>query len=393
MRERVFELDRSSTRKMRSPVRRLRGEKRALASIANASSRSGIMRNRSSKTGCMFSPERREIPMKVTAHEFEEQFANLVQEERGITRQVVEMIAFCVKRKFYAELGYSSVMNWLMKAHGYPKSCAYRRIEAAKLVASVPEAIERLEEGRVNLSTLATLQSAIRQEEKRTASKITNERREELLSLIEDKTEEQAERVVAIEFPEIVKDNVESVKPVSATETRVNVVFTDEQMALLERVREITGHSHFGASWSELMVVMAKFYLKHNDPIQKVERAIEREEKKLKRDAKKSSGAELESNQSSGPELSPDVSPQLRAAIIFRDGGRCIYRDSETGNRCDGRTQLEVDHIVPRAFGGSDDPENLRTYCRAHNRFEADLKLGAGFMNVKIAESRVRRVY
>jgi len=33
----------------------------------------------------------------------------------------------------------------------------------------------------------------------------------------------------------------------------------------------------------------------------------------------------------------------------------------DTGN------PLTVDHLVPKAAGGSDDPGNLRTLCRRHN--------------------------
>lgn len=376
--------------------------------------------------------------MKITAQEFNSEFTQLVRQERGITREVVEMISFCMKKKFYAELGYSSVMGWLVKNHGYPKNSAYRRIEAAKLVTSVPSAIEKLEAGKVNLSTLATLQSAIRREEARTSVKIEPKRREELFSMIENKTEEQTERLVAIEFPEIIKDKIESVKPVSATETRMNLIFDAEEMAILERVREITGHSHFNASWSELVIVMAKEFVKQKDPVQKAERSIMRAEAKLSKLARreealdgkvervqlakdstdkregrvgqgghvKDAGAEHlpndESTQRKGTGAVPsssevaaaaDVSPQLRAAIIYRDDSRCTFVDQVTKRRCDCRTQLEVDHIVLRAFGGTSDPENLRTLCRAHNQFAAEIELGADFVRKQMNSKRCQLIF
>jgi 5-methylcytosine-specific restriction endonuclease McrA len=47
------------------------------------------------------------------------------------------------------------------------------------------------------------------------------------------------------------------------------------------------------------------------------------------------------------------------------DRGCCEAFDP-TG-RCSSRYQLEIDHIVPHAKGGSDLFENLRLCCRAHN--------------------------
>ena len=42
------------------------------------------------------------------------------------------------------------------------------------------------------------------------------------------------------------------------------------------------------------------------------------------------------------------------------------------GNRCENRRWLDVHHVVPRAAGGSNAPENLITLCSAHHRIEHD---------------------
>ena len=50
--------------------------------------------------------------------------------------------------------------------------------------------------------------------------------------------------------------------------------------------------------------------------------------------------------------------PQLKAAVIERDGGRCQLRLA-------GCTLIATtaDHIIPRAVGGSNDVANLRASC------------------------------
>ncbi len=353
--------------------------------------------------------------MKISAHEFNRDFGQLVQRERGITREVVEMIAYCAKHSLYADLGHANIARWLIDEHGYPKNCAYRRIEAAKLIASVPDSMEKLEEGSVNLSTLATLQQAIRNEEKRTSKQIPKERREALLEMIDSKTEEQTERLVAIEFPELVKDNVEYVKAVGATETRVNVVFTDDEMAIMTRVKEVTSHSHFNASWKELMLVTAKDFLKRHDPLEKAARAERRHEKEVSAERELNAGSEsgakvgegclsksgsvvdekiLEHTDPKSPAagLESPIAPALRNRILYRDGGACIFADPVTGRRCGNRERVEVDHIISRALGGTDDPENLRTLCRTHNLLMARKAFGAGFIARKIREAQFRSI-
>ena len=46
----------------------------------------------------------------------------------------------------------------------------------------------------------------------------------------------------------------------------------------------------------------------------------------------------------------------------------CQYQDKQTGNMCSSKWRLTIDHIKPVWAGGSNDPENLRILCRAHNQ-------------------------
>ena len=53
----------------------------------------------------------------------------------------------------------------------------------------------------------------------------------------------------------------------------------------------------------------------------------------------------------------------VRALVLARDGHACQIRlDGCTG------TATNVDHIVPRADGGSHDPSNLRAACEHCNK-------------------------
>ena len=50
---------------------------------------------------------------------------------------------------------------------------------------------------------------------------------------------------------------------------------------------------------------------------------------------------------------------RLRARILLRDGYTC-----QSCQRVFLEHHLDVDHIIPKADGGTDDPANLRTLCR-----------------------------
>ena len=63
------------------------------------------------------------------------------------------------------------------------------------------------------------------------------------------------------------------------------------------------------------------------------------------------------------------VSAEARAAVRAAFGGRCGYCGvSETSVG----SELEIDHHLPQAAGGSDDIDNLVYACTACNRFKGD---------------------
>lgn len=56
-------------------------------------------------------------------------------------------------------------------------------------------------------------------------------------------------------------------------------------------------------------------------------------------------------------------SKHIVPSILARDGHRCVM----CGRPCPHPRHHHVDHIVPRARGGTDHPSNLRTVCSSYN--------------------------
>lgn len=54
------------------------------------------------------------------------------------------------------------------------------------------------------------------------------------------------------------------------------------------------------------------------------------------------------------------IKPRWRAMILKHARYRC--------EQCDSTSDIQVEHIVPVAFGGSNEPCNLTALCGTHNR-------------------------
>lgn len=61
----------------------------------------------------------------------------------------------------------------------------------------------------------------------------------------------------------------------------------------------------------------------------------------------------------------------IRHAVWLRDHGKCTFKDPRTGEGCDSKKFLEVDHIISFAQGGESTFKNLRLLCGAHNQRHA----------------------
>jgi 5-methylcytosine-specific restriction endonuclease McrA len=65
------------------------------------------------------------------------------------------------------------------------------------------------------------------------------------------------------------------------------------------------------------------------------------------------------------------ISVKVKRAVFARANHCCELIHSD-GRRCQSKFQLQTDHVVPLACGGTNDFENLRALCGVHNRSEAE---------------------
>ncbi len=263
--------------------------------------------------------------------------------ERKFTQRLVHLILEADDRKLWAKRGYPSLHEWLVKRFQYSDSAAYRYASAARLVRKAPQIGEKLASGEVNLSTLAMAQSAIRRQERVSGERLTEAQVAEVVTAIENQSTAQAELKLMDVLPDAAHaKQSDQRKVVDAQTVRIVADFPVELVRDLDRIKDLLSHALPNASLAEIVQYLANFYT----------------EKKP-------------------------------AAVKRRDKGCCEYQDTETRKICGSTHQLERDHIVPRALGGTDETENLRWLCRTHNQLAAEEKLGP----VRANEWRLEKLF
>jgi 5-methylcytosine-specific restriction endonuclease McrA len=310
----------------------------------------------------------------LTNVELESRLTKLVKEERALTQEILSLIRLGDQRRIYLERGFPNVYSWLVRGYGFSHGAAHRRIQAARLLECVPEAKEKLATGEVNLSTLAQIQSAIKQEEKRAGMQVTQDTKQALVEKIEVKSAQQTEQILRTEFPDL-KQRKESLRPVDAESYRLTVILEKDAVEALQRVKELLSHSKPGASSADLIKHLALDYVRRNDPLQKKKKP----DPENKPDPEKKS--ESDTRRGTEPQPSMQAPAAVRRAALQRAGGKCEYKDPQTGRVCGSAMQVEMDHRWPRALGGGHELSNIRCLCKQHNLLAAEQILGAELMS------------
>ncbi len=90
--------------------------------------------------------------------------------------------------------------------------------------------------------------------------------------------------------------------------------------------------------------------------------------------------AKLETKETPRETAAKSVAKKLRRYVIQR-AQTCEYVDPVTGQRCNSTHNLQVDHIIPKAKGGTNALNNLRCLCRQHNMHAAEQIFGRAHMD------------
>lgn len=281
-------------------------------------------------------------------------------QEKKAALALLEYLSEVDRRRLHVGRGYSSLWEFVHKALGYSESQASERISAMRLMVKVPEVKEQLSVGGLTLTATAKLAAHVRRESLAPAETVN------LLNDVTGKSTREVERILvanAVEPPM----KFERIKAITSSRTRVSFDVNENFMKLLDRVRELKGNP--ALSLEVIFLELMNGFVNRTRELEPETPELRAPEMKL--------GARGENV----PNHSRYIRVRDRAVVAMRSQGRCEYVDSLTGRRCESRSGLEFDHIVPFAKGGRTQAANLRQFCRAHNSWAAIQAYGRRKMN------------
>ena len=313
-------------------------------------------------------------------------------------------------RKLYVPAAYPSMYRYCIGKLHMSQQTAYKRIRVARAAHEFPAIFVAVEQGKVHLSGIVML-----------ASHFTAANVDALLAAATHKTEPEIERLLAGWFPRPdVPVKIEAISFSSPTEQIPQTTLSsrrveagryecagpdafapalqpsstsaepprprvtprapnrlslqspidDETNALLCRAQELLGP--VAGTVPEVLKNALALYVRHLEKL-------------------RCAATERPSTKPPRPSNNPRHIPAaVKRVVRKRDGDRCTFV-SDSGHRCEARTQLEFDHVDPVARGGGASARNIRLRCRAHNQFEADRVLGARFMSGRRESARESR--
>ncbi|MBI4061040.1 MAG: HNH endonuclease [Elusimicrobia bacterium] len=275
---------------------------------------------------------------------------NFVDEERLRLHSFLAWLGEADRRKLLERRGYSSTFDYCVRCLKLSEDEAYRRITAARAAVTRPELLSAMAAGQLSLAAVSRIAPHVRRCDA-----------PEIIARAEGKSKRQIDEMLASLQLAPAKRDVTRIVSVAApgepgaTEIRVEFSFRGSPALrdAIERIRQLLSHKCPGGGMDEVLLEIARDYLKRHDP-----------QKGLPGRAAPAKGGSV-------------IPADVRRAVWARDGGRCAYVGT-TGVRCLSRRFLEMDHVRPRAHGGGNSAGNLRLLCRAHNDSERRRILGEG---------------
>lgn len=282
----------------------------------------------------------------------------LVKEERELLNEILIHIREVDRRKLFLRMAYASLFDYLTDEVGYSASAAQRRIDAARLAERVPEVLEQIKEGTLNLTQVSKVQHACRQIKKASGESVPLSLQREVLKKLENQGALQTDLIVSQHFGLAIRTQ-EKLRIQTDESVRVELTFTKEEMILIERARALLSNKTGGVLKDTILELARKAVEPKNNH---VERRTKAERDFL------TTAAVVKSEIRARPSTLKSITPKLRREILKRDGC-CQFRELKSGKVCGSKFFLEVDHVKPKFAGGGNEIQNLRALCKNHNLF------------------------
>ena len=157
----------------------------------------------------------------------------LSREEREITTQILHHLKEIERRKLFSDLGYPSMLAYAVKELNYSESSASKRIQAARLLADIPEIESKINSGKLTLTNIHKASSYFRKEQVQDKTE-----KKQILKQVENLSSRDCEKTLFSFHPEPVLPK-EEIKVVSESFQQLKVNISDETLKSLHEARAL----------------------------------------------------------------------------------------------------------------------------------------------------------
>jgi 5-methylcytosine-specific restriction endonuclease McrA len=344
-------------------------------------------------------------PCSLDSAALSRRLGELAGHERAVQVEFLLHLAEFDTRRAWAEEGYGSLWDYLLRVLHLREGAAFRRIAAMRVLRRLSVVAEALRDGRLCLSTVTVL-----------GPLLTGENVGELVARAAFLTKAEVERLVVTLQPRAApKDGLRLLSPkkVQPRGTPTPVDEPSTPAASIATASPIPAALQLAPppSRATLQPVSADTYslrvtvdaaleedleelkalLSHKIPNGELTAVIrEAVQCALEKHRKRKGAAEPARKRKSPVAAKPvkkiasgrePISAAVRREVWKRDAGRCTWRAPD-GQRCGSTWKVELDHIQPAALGGPSTVENLRILCRSHNALSAEHVFGRAHMEL-----------
>lgn len=305
-----------------------------------------------------------------------EKMKSLLKNERTLIHEVLLHIVEVDRRKLFLEMAYPSLYEYLVDGIGYSSASAQRRIDAARIMAQVPELGDKIEAGSISLSQLGQVQKAFRQVRKISPSPVTLEEKKKLISKIEDKSFKETELVLAHFFslPEVYEEKMKIQKDESV---RIEMTLSKTELEIIKQAQLLLGHelrkqNLSSQSIKDLLICSSKKIIqqktKYKDATLSMDSLTKLDNVNTSESIEHSEPLNLSKTFNPLEEpIRKTISMSVKKEIL-KNQNSCQFISPITGKVCNSKQFLEFDHIKPQWAGGSHNAQNLRLLCSNHNK-------------------------
>jgi hypothetical protein len=254
-----------------------------------------------------------------------DELLNLVNEERKLTTQILELLQLIHKDLLYLDWGYCNLFDYLVRGLGYSETTAYQRKSAIVLMQEIPEIKQDLEEGKLHFTSLAKATKSFK-------NKSISEKRQ-ILEKIKNKSSREVEKILAIENPEQLAEP--TMRYVNGDTVRLTIDLSESEYEELQKLRALKSHAVHNEK--ELITLL-------------VSEALQKHE-----------NVHFKPSTSSDPRQIPKI---LKNALLKKTAYTCQFPG------CKQTHFLQIDHIKPVRLGGNKEKQNLQVLCAYHNQWK-----------------------